>query len=512
MHDKQISVVALFLVYSLGFSIVGEAFSIGSNQNSNWYIGFDLGTSGARISVVKGPSRNEIFSDSIRWDAYDDASSWENTVYTLLRNAQSQLCTKNNGFRNCVKSICISGTSASCLLVDSKGNPTRTPRMYDYNVVNAIPISKDSESVSGVRALALLDRYAPPQHTTRAPTSSLAKLLTWALEQPLEIGEVLCHQSDYIAMKLMMGIQSDSAFCPLISSDWHNCLKCGYDVRSLEWPQWIDSCLQDAGIQHGISSGVLPSRVVSPGEPLGYISPEMAAEFDRLLSPQTTVVGGTTDSNAAFFAAIDGGIDAPLGTAVTSLGSTLAIKQLSQTYVEDSSRGVYSHRFPSFRNQNTELWLIGGASNVGCAVLRQQGFSDDELVTLSQGIDPDSDTHLSYYPLVKSGERFPIADSNKQPNLEPIPDSRQDFLHGILQSISIIERDGFQVLGELGAIPKKPTRIMTCGGGSKNTMWTQMRQRILRSSFRDSSICVETASNTEASNGAALLASCTFER
>lgn len=63
---------------------------------------------------------------------------------------------------------------------------------------------------------------------------------------------------------------------------------------------------------------------------------------------------GTTDSIAAFLAA---GVDAP-GQAVTSLGSTLAIKLLSETRVDDARYGVYSHRLG-------DSWLVGGASNTG---------------------------------------------------------------------------------------------------------------------------------------------------
>ena len=51
------------------------------------------------------------------------------------------------------------------------------------------------------------------------------------------------------------------------------------------------------------------------------------------------MVGGTTDSNAAFFAAA--GAKPQFGIAVTSLGSTVALKQLSSSYVEDATKGVY---------------------------------------------------------------------------------------------------------------------------------------------------------------------------
>jgi sugar (pentulose or hexulose) kinase len=52
------------------------------------------------------------------------------------------------------------------------------------------------------------------------------------------------------------------------------------------------------------------------------------------------VCAGTTDSVAAFVAA---GIT-EAGQAVTSLGSTLAIKMLSENRVDDAAYGVYSHR------------------------------------------------------------------------------------------------------------------------------------------------------------------------
>jgi sugar (pentulose or hexulose) kinase len=226
------------------------------------------------------------------------------------------------------------------------------------------------------------------------------------------------------------------------------------------------------------------------------------------------MVGGTTDSNAAFFAAA--GARPEFGQAVTSLGSTVALKQLSKSFVEDASRGVYSHRFPRFgsndESEEEEAWLIGGASNVGCAVLRQEEFSNEELATLSSEIDPDSDSPLSYYPLTKKGERFPIADSDKEPILDPKPDSRKDYLHGILQAIGDVERDGYRILGELGASPSRPTEILTCGGGSKNDMWTAMRERRLRDICNEEQrIVVKKALNTEASYGAALLAAASFE-
>jgi xylulokinase len=131
-------------------------------------------------------------------------------------------------------------------------------------------------------------------------------------------------------------------------------------------------------------------------------------------------------------------------------------------------------------------------------------------VAISAKIDPFVDSNLSYYPLTKKGERFPIADSTKEPVLEPVPESRNEFLHGILQGIADVERDGFVILGSLGATPSRPTLVLTAGGGSKNDVWNQLRQRRLREAFGDDSLKVDKAENVEAGFGAAVLAAGAF--
>lgn len=457
-------------------------------------------------SVPDGqPPYKEIYSDAISWSPdgpYDDAKAWIGAVHTLLDRAAT-----STEYLSSVKSICASGTSASCLIIDANnaGAVTRSPRMYDFDVASRV-----EDKAAALRAMDLLDTHAPPRHTARAATGSLAKLLSWNEESPLKPGEVLCHQADYVALNLM----SEPKKCGAgggnrrtVSSDWHNVLKCGYDVRNLCWPDWLVNCLEESGIGDPVGQGVVPSSVASPGESVGTVSQSISKKFG--IPEKAVVVGGTTDSNAAFFAAA--GAAPEVGTAVTSLGSTLAIKYLSEAYVENADKGVYSHRFPVFGSndgsdsEQAEAWLAGGASNVGCAVLRQQEFSNDELVKLSKNIDPMVDSPLKYYPLTKKGERFPTADSEMMPILEPRPNSRADYLHGILQGVSDVERDGFGALGDLGASPKMPKLVMSCGGGANNDMWMKMRERRI-----GHGVVVRKADNTEASFGAALLAATTF--
>ncbi|NEO61261.1 MAG: carbohydrate kinase, partial [Moorea sp. SIO4G2] len=177
------------------------------------------------------------------------------------------------------------------------------------------------------------------------------------------------------------------------------------------------------------------------------------------------------------------------GEAVTSLGSTLVLKLLSTTRLEDAKFGIYSHRLGN-------LWLTGGASNTGGAVLRHF-FTDTELESLSSQIDPEQESPLDYYPLLRPGDRFPINDPELPPRLEPKPDNSVEFLQGILESIARIEARGYSLLQQLGASPL--TGVYTAGGGAKNLTWTRIRERQLM-------VPMLTSLHTAAAYGTALLA------
>ena len=158
-----------------------------------------------------------------------------------------------------------------------------------------------------------------------------------------------------------------------------------------------------------------------------------------------------------------------IGDGVTSLGSTLVVKILSDQPVFAPEYGIYSHRIG-------DQWLPGGASNTGGNVLTHF-FSDKELLKLSRNIDPETILDLDYYPLLKPGERFPINDPSFPPCLEPRPTDDQTFLHGLLLGMSAVEALAYNRLNELGGPVLKSLR--TVGGGSKNSVWTALRQKQL---------------------------------
>ncbi|PLZ32360.1 FGGY-family carbohydrate kinase [Fischerella thermalis] len=410
-----------------------------------FYLGIDFGTSGARGMVIDevGIMQQRVIYPFEMSPRVDLGNIWQMALFSLLEQISGEL-------RREIRAIAINGTSSTILLCDAVGNPVDAPLLYNDG-----------------RGAVVMDRLksaAPPNHTVLSTTSSLAKLLWMSQQAFFTQAKYFLHQADWLAFLLhgQLGI-----------SDYHNALKLGYDVETLQYPQWLDQ------LQISIH---LP-KVVTPGSAIAELRPEIAAKYN--FPKDCLVCAGTTDSIAAFLAS---GAESP-GEAVTSVGSTLVLKLLSRTRVEDVRYGIYSHRLG-------DLWLTGGASNTGGAVLRQF-FTNTELESLSQEIDTSQASVLDYYPLLKPGERFPINDPNLQPRLEPRPDNPVEFLHGLLESIARIETRGYELLQELGA--DKLTRVYTAGGGAANDTWTTIRGRYLQ-------VPVMRSMNTEAAYGTALLA------
>lgn len=420
----------------------------------NFYLGIDFGTSGARAVVIDEQAciQAEGRFPFEKSEISDLASSWERGLFSLLEQIPQQL-------RRQVRAIAINGTSSTVLLCDAAGQPIDAPLLYN-----------DSR---GAVVMEELRSIAPANHTVLSATSSLAKLL-WMSQLPsFGKAKYFLHQADWLAFLLhgQLGV-----------TDYHNALKLGYDVEELKYPEWLES----------LKIKIHLPLVVTPGTPIAELRAEIADQFG--FRRDCIVCAGTTDSIAAFLAS---GAKLP-GEAVTSLGSTLVLKLLSHTRVEDSRYGIYSHRLPSFDKGGTqgELWLTGGASNTGGAVL-QQFFTKAELESLSCEIDESKISQLNYYPLLKAGERFPINDSNLLPRLEPRPASNVEFLHGLLESIARIEARGYKLLQELGA--DRLTQVYTAGGGATNLTWTAIRERILQ-------VPMVQSVNMEAAYGTALLA------
>jgi D-ribulokinase len=410
-----------------------------------FFLGIDFGTSGARAMAIDADGQIQAqVAVPFPPDRASRAQTWQRALGELLAGMPI-------GIRAALRAIALNGTSGTVLLCDHAGHPVVEPLMYN-----------DGRAAA---SLASLRSVVPSGNSVLSATSSLAKLWWWRSNAPnFAEARYLMHQADWLAFQLhgQLGM-----------SDYHNSLKLGYDGVELAYPDWL----------RGLEIAPLLPKVVEPGMPIGPILPALAAQYH--LPSDCTVYAGTTDSIAAFLAS---GATEP-GTAVTSLGSTLVLKLLSRTRVEARQFGIYSHRLG-------DLWLVGGASNTGGAVL-QSFFTSDQIAALSAQIDPQQPSGLDYYPLLGPGERFPINDPELPPRLEPRPADPVTFLHGLLEGIATIETQGYRLLERQGATPLQ--RVYSAGGGAANSTWTALRQRGL-------GVPVETAAQTEAAYGSALLA------
>jgi len=413
-----------------------------------YYVGIDLGTSGCRLISIDQHEKI-VYQSKISYSNTDKQTPalWWQSVKQLLHSLPKDIATQ-------LAAISIDGTSGTLLLCDAEGKPSSEALMYN-----------DTRAAQQAEELASI---LPKNSGAHGVGSSLSKLLYLLKNQPVSAQSAhryALHQADWIANRLLGQFGW---------SDENNCLKLGYDPVLRQWPDYLSKL--------NFPLQLLP-KVIEVGQCFGTISLAMAKQLH--LPIQTKIVAGTSDSIAAFIAT--GAKE--IGDAVTSLGSTLTIKILTQKPIYAPEMGIYSHRLG---NQ----WLVGGASNTGGSVLLAH-FEPTRLNELSQQLKPKQLLNLNYYPLLQQGERFPIADLNKQAIISPRPKQDSQFLQALLEGIADIETQAYQCLKHLGAAT--PKLVYTVGGGHRNTAWTTLRADKL-------GIAIQTPLNNEAAYGVALLA------
>ena len=423
----------------------------------NLALGIDFGTSGARAILLRRGAGNAISPNSsvVAQARYhfepsqtSDPAAWRNILYQLIEAIARQISDSDQ-----VQHIAINGTSGTVLLCDRQQTPLTPALLYNDDIARS--------------ALRQVEAVAPAGSPTISATSSLTKALWWFASLSSDVkASVSCiaHQADWLAAQLHGGE---------IASDYHNALKLGYDVRTSQYPDWL----------LGLPIAPWLPEVMEPGSAIASVDTAIATQLS--LPTTCQICAGTTDSIAAFLAS---GARRP-GEAVTSLGSTLVLKLLSSRPIDDSTFGIYSHKLG-------DLWLAGGASNTGGAVLKRF-FSDQQIAALSDQIDLTTPCHLNYYPLNRPGERFPINDPDYLPRLEPRPAEDRAFLYGLLDAIAQIEATGYQKLAELGGPAVQ--RVYTAGGGAQNNIWQALREQKIGKP-------VMVAAQTEAAYGTAILA------
>ena len=381
-------------------------------------LGIDLGTGGVRVAVIN-QHRDLLYSDSTDYDRnleYPD--DWRNSCIQLIQAIPQEL-------RAELGALAVDGTSGTLLACDKHGKPLGKALPYNLacpeqlaQVRELVPAGTPAASASGslARALRLLSLHSEPL--------------------------ILRHQADWITGWLL--------------KDWTlgeegNNLRLGWSLPDQTWPGSFDQQTWREALPEIRPSGCL----------LGTMDPAQASQIG--LCENILVIAGTTDANAAVLTA-----DAADDEGITVLGSTLVLKRFTDQPLSDGA-GTSTHRVGG-------RWLGGGASNSGGAVLREC-FPGIDLNELSRQIDTDQESGLKLLPLIGKGERFPVDDPDLSPVMTPRPVSDALYLHGLLEGLTRIECQGWKRLTELGA--PAPKRLVTLGGGARNSQWRRLRQRLI---------------------------------
>lgn len=442
-----------------------------SQNNDPLILGLDVGTSGLRACLVNphaAPASRIVLGasvpmafperDAATGNSEQDCIVWSQALEELFVALSQQA--QWSDFAPRISHIVADATSSSVALCDRQSAlPLGKALMYDDQraVEQAAVIAKTMASQNE------RDSAAQGANSTLAKVLYVLQHVAYSKHQTLQI----CHQIDWINRQLT------GKWC---ATDENNALKLGYDARERVWPEWVKALLGDYAARNGCQIS-LP-EVVAPGTPLAPVASVWRERWG--VNPQALVCAGTTDSIAGFLAS--GASEC--GDAVSSLGSTLAFKLISRSPIFAPEYGVYSHRLGDW-------WLVGGASNSGGAVLMHYfdlAALKQTLQALQQEINalPLAPTE-QFYPLLRAGERFPLADPAWPPRLPEVPDAdasmaeKKAFLFALLQGLSHIERLGYERLQALGADSLK--RVYTVGGGAQNAIWQRLREAYLKVEF-----------------------------
>ena len=484
---------------------------LAKDKSTTWILGIDIGTSGVRgclvciqKPVMSGDQTNAqkknariVFEASVSMPSAlktmdSDASIQASGVWTQAFEALFTKMAHLPDFRF-IEHIVADATSSSVLLCNAQGQALTKALMYDdqqahdsaQKINKLIAAGSFITAATGAQATLAKTLFLMDQLKENHPNPKALEVLTEkAIDTNQEVK--ICHQIDWFNQWL-----TGTLSC----TDENNALKLGYDPINQAWPNWVVDCLKDQSNLTNIRCS-LP-KVVKPGDVIATVSTKFAQKWQ--LNHGVKVHAGTTDSIAGFLAS---GASQE-GDAVTSLGSTMAVKMIVKRPIFNKAFGVYSHRLG-------HDWLVGGASNSGGAVLLKYFNLNEIKQSVSQLCQAENamawqtQSNPGYYPLSRPGERFPIANPTLQPILPELPElsrlinsnkrsdldkpdlnaddpNKKRFLLGLIQGLANVEQLSYRQLETLGASP--PRQIFSVGGGTQNAIWMYFRNTYLTQAY-----------------------------
>ena len=416
------------------------------------FLGIDLGTGGIRCLLVDESggiladlSRplHKINLSTVAGHSEQDANDW----IAILDDVLGELF--STPLHRQIKAIAVDSTSGTVLPVSSAGKALGYALLH-----NDVRAHEQAESCASVFA------------GSCSPTFSLPKILWMQENLQLPPDALFLHATDFLNAWLVGHAD--------LPTDSTNAMKSGLDLEAGEWSTKMPA--------------VNLPRVVPPGQVIGELAAVHCARWG--LGKGIKLVSGATDSNAAFYAS---GAGLP-GEWSTTIGTTLAIKGISQKKIEDPQGCIYCHRHPD------GYWLPGGASNAGGEILREHKQALASLAAIAnRTVVPNS----LVYPSVRKGERLPFSDPSFEPFFEGTEKGGADYLLACLEGIAFVECLSYELLEQLGA--EVGNRIYVTGGAASSELGLQIRADILQKSL-------SVPAHPHSAMGAAILAAAGYQQ
>lgn len=402
----------------------------------NLVCGLDVGTSGAKSLAVDSHGRVVARAETgfaappyvpAPGLAEQDAEEWWKASRTCLEEISRQV-----GDR--IAAIAIDSTSGTFVPVDGAGQPLIPALMYNDGRASGL----EEEVNRAARGLNERLGYSFPA------AFSLVKMVWLLREKPdiVRASHKLLHAADFLVGKLTGDFNC---------TDTSNGLKSGVDLISGTWPEFIEKDL-------GLPLSKFP-KVFRPGERVGKIS--AAASRETGLRAGTSVIAGASDGTASFLAS---GARA-VGDWNLNIGTTLAIRGISEKLIKDPGGRLYCHRHPD------GYWLPGGASNVGGEALIHR-FNSRNLSGLDRCAIGWLPTGLVVYPLIRKGERMPFVSNKAEGFVLGAAKNEEELYAGYLEGLSLITAWSIEEAGKIGA--NVDGEYFLSGGGGRGKTFARL--------------------------------------
>lgn len=397
-------------------------------------LGIDLATAAVRVLAIDVPTGRALAEARaalpVRPAHVDGARAQAADHGRVARELVAAVAASLGGRAGEVRALSITGTSGTVVPADAAGRPVGDAVLYD-----------DPRGADELRRLAAAGIAGRP----------LAALARAAWMHSAAPAERYLFTPDIVA----------AALCGrLLPSDTSHALKSGVDPVAARWDE-------EALAVVGLPLERMP-QLVRPGTVIGEVS--RPAELG--LAADVVVVAGMTDGSTGQLAT---GAVAE-GDTVGVLGTTLVLKAVCRREVIDAASGVYSHGAPD------GLFWPGGASNTGAGILHHGITAGLNPADAADAVGEYGPSPLVSYPLVRPGERFPVADPRFEGfsidlgGRERAASTALERFRTVYEGVALVERLGLERLTALGV---ECRRHHVAGGAAASHVWNRIRASAL---------------------------------